>query len=162
MIQTHVPQQTASKSGDKEEDQSGGQTNGDWVKHSPPGWLGNFPSLFQPTKVLLHVKACSSPGLHATRLPKTKPTSLFASCENNPAHFCSKLQKASIALKHLGYRNHTVPQQSNMSYFNFSSLTIGLGCRDITDFTFFFFPKASLIVLFLITLQSNCNLSYYF
>lgn len=48
-----------------------------------------------------------------------------------------KLQKISIVLKHLSYSNYTVRQQSILSYFNFSS-TIGLGCRDITDFTFFF------------------------
>lgn len=63
MIQTHVPQQTASKSGDKRRNrQTGRQTKTVTGGNTAPGRLGPFPSVFQPTtKAMRHVKSLLKP-----------------------------------------------------------------------------------------------------
>lgn len=72
-----------------------------------------------------------------------------------------KLQKASIALKHLSYSNYTVWQQSFLSYFNFPQLLELAAEINLTLLFFLFFfsreasGKVSLIVLFLIELQTK-------
>lgn len=50
-----------------------------------------------------------------------------------------KLQKASIALKHLSYSNYTVWQQSFLSYFNFPQLLELAAEINLTLLFFFFF-----------------------
>lgn len=136
MIQTHVPQQTASKSEDKEEEQTEWQTEKKlWLSETQPqDGRGTFLPYFNQQK-----SCCVWKPAQAQVCTKH----IFAKLNR---HFClhhvkiilhtfAQASKSNIVLNHLSYSNYTVRLLSVLSYFNFSS-TIGLGCRDITDFTF--------------------------